>query len=239
MEEIQKIQKAFLWYSSKPKINHKTLCHTFEDGGLKNVDVKSKIISLQCSWVKKLYDGNNHDWKSIPLHYMNKYFGKKNYFHSNLSFNLALVDSFPEFYKEIFINWSNYFVSNSEVPSCIQSNFLWYNKHILVDNKPVYLSSFSDKNVNFINTLLDCLGNFKSWNVLKTEFKLADSLYFSWMQLINAIPLNWKTIIKHNCSSANLLLLNHHLIKKNNLISLDKPTSQVYFENLFREQELH
>ena len=42
------------------------------------------------------------------------------------------------------------------------------------------------------------------------------------MQLINAIPPNWKTIIKHNCSNANLLLLNHHLIKKNNSISLDK-----------------
>ena len=73
------------------------------------------------------------------------------------------------------------------------------------------------------------------------------------MQLINAIPLNWKTIIKHNCSSANLLLLNHHLIKENNLISLDKlycrelhniynvytfphkPTCLVYFENIFRE----
>ena len=34
LEEIQKIQKTFLWYSSKPKINHKTLCNTFEDGGL-------------------------------------------------------------------------------------------------------------------------------------------------------------------------------------------------------------
>ena len=97
--------------------------------------------------------------------------------------------------------------------------FLWYNKHILTDNIPVYLPSCSDENVNFINNLLDCLGNFKSWNVLKTEFKLADSLHFSWMKLINAIPLNWKTIIKHNCSSANLLLLNHHLIKKNNFIS--------------------
>ena len=68
--------------------------------------------------------------------------------------------------------------------------------------------------------------------------------------------MNWKTIIKHNCNSANLLLLNHHLIKKSNLISHDKlhswelynilvytsphkPTSLVYFENLFREQELN
>ena len=135
-------------------------------------------------------------------------------------------------------------------------NFFRYKKHTLIDNKPVYLSSFSNKNVNFINNLLDCLGNFKSWNVLKTEFKLAEILYFSWMQLINPVLLNWKTIVKQNCSSANLLLLNHHLIKKNNLISLDKlhsrklynvlvytsphkPTSQVYFENIFREQELN
>ena len=76
------------------------------------------------------------------------------------------------------------------------------------------------------------------------------------MQLINSIPLNWRNIIKNNCSSTNLLLLNHHLVKKNNLISLDKlhcqelynilvyisphkPTSQIYFENLFREPDLN
>ena len=77
LEEIQTIQKTFLWYSSKPKINHTTLCNTFEDGGLKNVDVRSKIISLQCSWVKKLYEGDHHDWKIIPLYFINTYFGKK------------------------------------------------------------------------------------------------------------------------------------------------------------------
>ena len=168
---------------------------------------------------------------------------------------MCLTDNFATFYKQILINWSSYFSSNSEVSSSIQSNFLWYNKHILIDNKPVYLSRFSDKNVNFLDNLTDCSGSFKSWTILKTEFNLADSLYFSWMQLVNAIPTNWKTTIKNNCSSTDLLLLNHHLIKKNNLTGLDKlhcrelynilvyasphkPTSQVYFENLFRDQEL-
>ena len=42
------------------------------------------------------------------------------------------------------------------------------------------------------------------------------------MQLINSIPLNLRNIIKNNCSSINLLLLNHHLVKNNDLISLDK-----------------
>ena len=53
-------------YSSKPKINKKTLCNTFEERGLKNVNIKAKIISMQCSLVKKLFDDNHHDWKIIP-----------------------------------------------------------------------------------------------------------------------------------------------------------------------------
>ena len=77
-----------------------------------------------------------------------------------------MVDSLPEFLKQTFINWSNCFASNFKVPPCIQSNFLWYNKHILIGNKPVYLSSFSGKKVNIINSSLDCLEYFKSWNVL-------------------------------------------------------------------------
>ena len=31
LNETQKIQKVFLLYSTKPKINHKTLCKTLED----------------------------------------------------------------------------------------------------------------------------------------------------------------------------------------------------------------
>ena len=61
---------------------------------------------------------------------------------------------------------------------------------------PFYLSSFSDKKINYIKNLLDGLGSFKSRNVLKVELKLVDSLYSSWMQLINKLPLNWKTNIK-------------------------------------------
>ena len=118
------------------------------------MDVKSKIISLQCSWVKKQYDGNHHDWKVIPLYFIYKYFGKNFHFVSNLLFNLALAGNFPKFYKQILISWNNYIVYNYEVPSCIWSSFLWYNKHILFNNKPVYLSSVSDKNVNFMNDSL-------------------------------------------------------------------------------------
>ena len=54
IKELNKIQKEFIWNGSNPKIKHSTLCNKYENGGLKNVNVLSKVISLQCSWIKKI-----------------------------------------------------------------------------------------------------------------------------------------------------------------------------------------
>ena len=56
IKRTQKIQKPFIWNSLAPKIKHDTLCNSFEEGGLKNVDINSKIETFQCSWIKQLYD---------------------------------------------------------------------------------------------------------------------------------------------------------------------------------------
>ena len=37
-----------------PKIKHSALSNSCEDDGLKDVDVFAKVISLQCSWTKRL-----------------------------------------------------------------------------------------------------------------------------------------------------------------------------------------
>ena len=47
--ELEKIQKCILWENSTSKIKHDTLCNDFKHGGLKNVDIWKKILSLQCS----------------------------------------------------------------------------------------------------------------------------------------------------------------------------------------------
>ena len=139
IEELQKIQKTFIWHSSRPKISHKTLCNNFENGGLKHVDISSKIISLQCSWLRKLCDENFHEWKIIPFHLINKYFGKSFKFHSCLSFDCKLLIKFPKFYKNILFQWSSSFFASSELPSYILSNFLWFNKDISIEKKSIVI----------------------------------------------------------------------------------------------------
>ena len=68
IQEFNKIQNEFIWKACNPKIKHDTLCKNLENGGLKNVDIMYKLASLQCSWIKRLYDNSSHNWKVIPLH---------------------------------------------------------------------------------------------------------------------------------------------------------------------------
>ena len=68
-------------------------------------------------------------------------------------------------------------------------------------------------------------------------------MYFKWFQLIHAIPKSWKKDIKIDQGKCrNLLYLNHHPLKNNQIYSNEKlsislrdtvPTSQKYFEKFF------
>ena len=67
-----------------PKINHSTLSNSYKDGGLKDVDIFTKIISLQCYWIKRLYDENFHGWKITTSYLIKTNFCKKFKFHQFL-----------------------------------------------------------------------------------------------------------------------------------------------------------
>ena len=88
MKELKKIQKEFISKNKSPKKKHTTLCNNYDNGGLKNFDISSKIISLQCSWIKKRYDKTTHGWIVILLHLIKTNLGINFKFHSNLDISV-------------------------------------------------------------------------------------------------------------------------------------------------------
>ena len=84
INKLNKIQKELVWNGSNSKIKHSTLCSKYENGNLKNVDILSKVINLQCSWMKWLYDNLSHPWKTISSWLIYAYLRKNIKFHSNL-----------------------------------------------------------------------------------------------------------------------------------------------------------
>ena len=126
IKEMQRIQKAFIWNNIwTPKIKHEALYKSFEESGLKNVDINSKISSLQCSWIKRLYDDKFREWKLIPLHLIKSAFGINFTFHSNLDFGDSKILTFPRFYKQLFRNWRKFLSSSVNVPPSILSQPIW------------------------------------------------------------------------------------------------------------------
>ena len=124
---LTKIQMEFIWKGKNPKIKNSTLCNGYEYGGLKNVDIFSKVVSLQCSWIKRLFDNSFHQWKLIPLYLIRQYLGKNFKFHSNLEVSHSILCKFPNFYKEIFIRWGKHLCPPANLLSTVACQFIWYN----------------------------------------------------------------------------------------------------------------
>ena len=142
---LHKIQKNFIWQGKKTKIKRSTLSNGYDKGGIKNVDLRDKITSMQCSWVKRLFEDDFHDWKVIPLFLIGKHLGKNFKFHNNIDLSKDILSKFPSFYQNIFIKWINNYTAKPTLPSMILSEFIWFNSNIKVDSKPVHFSFFLTK----------------------------------------------------------------------------------------------
>ena len=93
-------------------------------GGIKYVDLRNMITSMQCSWVIRLFEGDCHDWNIIPLFLIDKHLGKNFKFHNNLDISNDILSKCPCFYQDIFIKWINNFTLKSPLPSMILSEVI-------------------------------------------------------------------------------------------------------------------
>ena len=116
---LRKYKRIIFWNNSSPKIKNEALCNNYKVGGWKIVNIKNKIIALQCSWIRRLYDNYFHKWKLIPLYLIERSFGTSFKIHSNLLFKSNKTKFFLSFSTEIILNWKKRFAMVTEIPSCI------------------------------------------------------------------------------------------------------------------------
>ena len=70
-------------------------------------------------------------------------------------------------------------------------------------------------------------GNIKPWEDIKIEFHLKDTQKIYWLQIIDALPKSWKdTILKDKGNAKNLVIFDHHIVRKSQICSLNKLTSK-------------
>ena len=96
-----KIQKNFILQGKKTKIKHNTLCNGYKKEGIQNVGLRNKIPGMQCSWVKRLFADDFHDWKAIPLLLIGKHLVGSFMFYNSIDMSNDILSNFQSFYQDI------------------------------------------------------------------------------------------------------------------------------------------
>ena len=224
IDKLITIQNDFLWDGKRAKVKHAALIGSYETGGLKSLDIKAKIKALQLSWVRRLYDGTNHAWKNIPLFYFSKQTDK--IFYPNLEINPDV--NMPTFYKNLIKYWTEISKYNPATANAILAQRLQFNCFIKIDDRSI---TWKFPNVLFIKHLLDTNGLFLDWQNFKNKYLLENNHYFKWMQLINAVPTNWKIILRRD-RGEGILEPRQHLLKTTRLLTLERLTCKELY-NIF------
>ena len=193
VNELKTIQLNFLWNSKTPKIKHSTLIADYSEGGLKSVDIDSKLKAMKLTWVKKLSDNNDHPWKIIPSNCFILPNGESIFhrnFQSNVSFNLE-ISNLPLFYKEIVELWLEFSSQKIDTNSTSHSESLWYNSHIRINNDTLFIWEFHLAGINKVGDFYESDGELERFDQL-SQNNIPKEMYFKWMQLTDAIASFWK-----------------------------------------------
>ena len=235
INHLVKTHNDFIWDGKKPKIKHSTLIGNYEDGGLRDIDICSKIKALQLSWLKRLHDNNFHPWKIIPTYLFSKMsvFGKDMFF-PNLKLDTSgFFYKLPMFYQNILTFWMEFSCATPITASSILSECIWTNNFIQIGNKVISPSFLSCQKRIYVSDLFDLEGNILKWDDFFSKHNLPQNLFFRWVQVVDAVPQNWIKIIKEDAGKSRLFCeFIPHAIMKAKLYPLSKLNSQEIYRNL-------
>jgi len=61
---------AFLWRNKKDKRKRQIIYQPISDGGLNFMNFRTMVKSLRLSWIGRLLDDTNANWKAIPNYFL-------------------------------------------------------------------------------------------------------------------------------------------------------------------------
>ena len=196
--EVKEAVTNFIWDGKNAKIAYSTLINDIHEGGLKLVDLETKVKSLHIAWTGRLCSNIKVRWKIIPgivfeTNNLSFYFscnrGKITHGHGNTNFL---------FYRELQFIWSKITEVNGHITiESIRNQVLWNNRYITIENNSVQWNTWFNAGIVKINDILDNRGTFLSSNELNTIDGLRTN-FLETLQIKQAVPFSWRQKLLEN-----------------------------------------
>ena len=204
-EIVTRIQNSifnFIWDGKQPKIKNLVAIQDTENGGLKIACMEVYIKANRATWTKRLLcqDNRSHQYLKMFLPQINLFhFLKCNYNPEDLP------NTIPTFYFQILYAWFELKTTPNKAADVRREYFI-FNRHISINNNYVYYPRFIQNNILSINELLDTTGKFLSYDLFSNKYGSLLS-QFKYMSLIDAIPKEWKQLLKKPTTDTNISIV--------------------------------
>ena len=180
LKEVEKLIFNFLWDSNE-RIKRKTLIGSKLKGGIGMLDIYCKDKALKAGWLKRLaINGPNSDFVNM---YLMKHGIDCDYLVKTTCTNISIFKDalkLPNFWCKVFA-YANECKSWKNNDILTDSEFLiepiWFNKRLLLSNKPVFISNWTKSGILYVKDLFDQRGE------LINEQNVIDILFsrINWM----------------------------------------------------------
>lgn len=189
---------SYLWGDKKPKIKLNILQLDKSKGGLRLVDLFYRQISLKAQWIVIIR--NSTFWSKIAYEQINPRLNDRIWL-CNLSTNdIETVCSNDGFWSQVLYSWCLFNFKEEVDKEVINCEILWFNSHMRIADKVFCWYDCWEAGLVHIHQLFDRSGQIRSYESIKESFGNVLSWY-QYAQLINAIPVTWKTVLTNEYSN--------------------------------------
>ena len=246
---IQSLIMKFLWRGRPPKVAKRTLTQGIDEGGLKAPDLRFIYQSLRAGWARRIVNTKQAAFSKIFLARIQPLLVEDVL---KMNYGEDLVDQLnvASFYKDVLRQFRSLCpVPEPRCGSEVRRQYLWHNKTLNVDGKPIFHSRLYRNGIKQVNDFLDDAGQFLSYQAFQAKFpairmRLNPLTYMGWGRVM---PRQWRMLavdgspslteedreeaVAINYKGKTLSLCQvtcHHLYQL--ALPLNKPTAQLRWE---------
>ena len=220
IQEVNQLIFKFLWNGTDKVIRLSTI-NSYDEGGLKMIDLDSMIKALRLGWIKRIFSSSNGTWKSY-LQYILKNYGGFLLF--NCNYNIKDLSIQSQFYKELLEWWSEFREMFAEEKDW--RFIIWNNKEIRLENKTVFYENYVNSGILCVNDLHLDVDNITSFNTIARN--IDKNNFLLWTGLRHSVPSS----LRHTYSGSIPDLTNPSFKYSNCLFDVTKNTSRDYYSLL-------
>ena len=192
VKDIEKHLYSFIWNGKPDRIKRNIMVKDYSDGGLNMIHVSAFIKKLKLSWVRDFLF-KDKSWK-----YIQKSIDKNKLFNCGPEYAIQKSKLISNcFWRDILQIWGDFCEKVEFESKCVALTPIFFNKNIRVNNKCIYFKSWADKQIFYVNDIIDTNGNFYSYNEFQEIFDVGTN-FIDYYSVVSSIKQWLRTSGKTN-----------------------------------------